>query len=232
MLNIMVQQLPAIVESLLPAILIYGIISVMYKRNRVFSVLQNFVLAVVMAQGVAKSLYSFNSQVLVPMVGGEWIFIIAFLMGVGYFTFLTKKYINIYRFIFLLSFVTGIGATVTSGFATAAGQLIGMGKIIEVNHIIYLIFFIAAITYFTFSKRLERSLRHVRTLGLAVILVWAGSGVATLLADPYLTSWQLIIIEGPGIWVIAIIGLGILLDILGVWDSILGRKEAKVTPTT
>lgn len=227
--------MPDIVVSILPAVVIFTIFTVMFRRNIWFTLIQNFVIAVIMAQGVATSVTNVYKQIWTPMVGGQWILIIAFLLSLAYFMSLSKRFINIYRFVFMLGFTIGVGTLVTTQLKTAGSQLIGMSDITHINQAIYLLFFIAALAYFTFSRRLEKPLRHVRTLGLAVILMWAGAGVATMQTS-WLEAgigWQIIIIQGPGVYVIAIIALGILLDILGVWRALglTGRKEEATLKT-
>lgn len=237
MLNVLVEQvIPQILVSLIPAILIYGIVSVMYKRNLVFGICQNFVIAFIMAQGVAQALRGFHAQAWTPLLAGDIGFIIPLLLALGYFTILTRKYINVYRLVFLLTFMIGIGTAVVTSLGTASGQLLGMAALGDINSVLYLIFFIAAISYFTFSKRLEAPLRPLRSLGLVIVLLWAGQGVATLqtFQMEYVIGWQLLIVDGPGIYVIAILAIGILLDVVGFWRALgFGKpKEEAVTPTT
>lgn len=221
--------IPPVVGSLIMAFMFYGAITALYKYNPIYSVLEALVIGAVLANEVGTALKSIMNIVLTPLGRGDTTAMATLLFGAMYFFIFTRKFSYVYRLICVITIACTFGTVQSGQLLTMYTQnMMWATYVTDVSSALLIVGVIATMIYFTFSKPLERPLRHIRTVGKLYLFAFFGISVGTMWYryTNFAISYTLRTIDPPAVFVPFLILFYIILDATGV----IGRIQKTVAP--
>lgn len=221
--------IPEVVGSLIMAFLFYGAITALYKYNPIYSVIEALVIGAVLANEVGTALKAILNTVLTPVTVGDTTAIATLVLGAMYFFIFTRRYSYVYRMISVITIASTFGLVQSGQLLTMYQQnMMWATYVIDVSSALLIIGVITTMVYFTFSKTLERPLRHVRTVGKLYLFAFFGISIGTMWYryTNFAISYTLRTLTAPAIYVPFIILIYIALDATGV----IGRMRETIAP--
>jgi putative flippase GtrA len=201
----------------LVVVIIYG---TMYRENPLYSVLEHAMIGVMAAFPIVADWRpdgAFDRNIITPMITeGRWELIIPVLIGLGYFTVLSRRLTFIYRT--LISFRIGsmLGIAIGAYLTISMLGIISLAKkvVTDPAAIIAALVVIFVLLYYTFSQKIDSMFGLGRRLGYFVVFsFYAGFGATLFLTRlDTMVGWVYNVSRWPAILVVAVAALIILVD--------------------
>jgi hypothetical protein len=217
-----------LIPQLLLAFVIYGTLTQLYKINPIFTFLEHAIIGVGMAHTIVIGIDTIDKNV-VRNLSTNPLLIVVFLLGFCYFCVFIPQLRSVYRGVNVMT----VGATLGVGLPMYMNEtwaaVTKYSAITDFNVLIVFLAFIFGSTYFLFSKSLEGVTSWPRRIGLYAVYAYIGSSIGPMWFRYVntLIGWSIVVFHSPGIYVVALIFIGILIDVAVGWRRILGL-EAKV----
>lgn len=232
--------IPAVYSEIIIGTVMFSIWTYLYRRNLLYGVVQQVVLGIAGANLGLVAVQQIWTYILTPLSMGKFELLLALIYGLLFFTIFFKPLANFSRTAILI----GTGASVAiicTVFATQTFTLLrGYETYLasgNIGNIIAFFTFIIVTFFYTYSTRTGKLRTPIKAL--AVILIYIGFAArasnSLIMELQTMAGWMLQI--GPlgtgyGIIIGAVIFLGILLDIAGVWDRLgLTKNQIEMEPT-
>lgn len=217
------------IEGLLIAVIYYGLLTSLYKDNPIYTFVEPLVVGALLGNEVAVNLTRIQTSVLGPLAAGNLILIGTVVVGVLYFFILSPRLSAGYRLVCVLSLAATFGLEQSSSWTTAyLTNMMWATSVTDISSLLLVIGVVTTVIYFTFSRKMEAPLRHIRTVGKVFLFAFFGISVGTMWWRYTNKAIGLAMqaITPPGIYVPFLIALYIALDALGVINRITGRKPS------
>jgi hypothetical protein len=222
----------ATLEIYLSAILIFGVMSVLYKENPIYAIIENAMIGVNLAHLLIVGFTSINQNLIGGLTGGDWTMIIPILIGLSYLTIFSRGMAPIYRSIISTRIGSMIGIEVGMSVTVAITQItaIAEGVGTEIGNLLAIATIIICLFYFTFSRMTERVFAAPRKVARWAMFLYFAAYIATLYGtrvDAFV-GWMFTFALSPAVYIIPIIAIVLAVDVFVGWKKIFGMKEVAV----
>jgi hypothetical protein len=176
------------ITGLLAALVVVIVYATMYRENPFYSVLEHAMIGVMAAYPIVADWSiggAFDRNIVTPMITeGRWELIIPILIGLGYFSVLSRRLTFIYRT--LISFRIGsmLGIAIGAYLTISMLGIITLAKkvVTDPSAIVAAIVVIFVLLYYTFSQKVDTMFGIGRRLGYFIVFsFYAGFGATLFL---------------------------------------------------
>ena len=215
------------IATMITTLSVLAVYSHYYKDNPLYSIVESLTVGIYAGLNIVESIRTiYLNEVTAVSASPE--LIIPILLGIGIFTFFTSRFIGVYRSILVLIAANRVGLSLAAPLWSNLDRIYRMSSPeYGLISIFYLIFGTLAITVWLYSRKFDRPLRQVRRVGLFIILSAFGYNVGQQFV-PRITSAIGAIntaITTDGIYVLAVIIIGIAIDAIFGWRKLLGLEK-------
>jgi hypothetical protein len=216
------------IQTMLYAVIIYAMFSVLYKHNPIYSFFEQVLIGVTLANLFMGNYQTIVSSILVPLGTGRTDLIIPLVLGLLYFTIFIPRLALISRTVISARVGGSLGFAVGLLMSIQTAALVTLAGTAATNPLAILSLIIIAFTlmYFTFSRWMDERLPLIRKIATYVVIGYFAGFGATLYVTKLdiFVGWMAIIGTGSGLWVAVAAGLVVAIDALVGWKKILGLK--------
>lgn len=218
------------------AIVIFGILSSIYKSNPIYDYIEGMGMGAATAGTVWSSITSVNTQILRPLqtnFTANWWVLIAAVFGFLFFTLFVRQLIEVFRFVSTIALATGLALTIRTAAATMWSEVTSSSHIYDFSYAVLWLFFCFGVLYFIYGKKLDKPMRIPREIGRWAMIFELG----TLLTPMYLRyvetsiGWTIKVLDSPAWFIPFIFGAAVLIDIMNNKYKFLTRSKEAVAQT-
>jgi hypothetical protein len=207
-------------------------LSTIYKRTKLFALVNSILLGVALGHIIYINYNTFMTQTYERIIGGEPQFILAIIVGLLYFTAVIPNLRSIYRVVAVITLGQGLGIMLNVSMLKVWNWTSEIAKagLTDIVGFVGLVFFATGLSTFLFHRRFSRGLASIpMQIGRWSLLIYAAFFIGTYQSGlgARIMFYILRINTGAAWWVPILVLAGILLDAVGVFRSIGLTTEAE-----
>lgn len=160
------------------ALIIFGIMSTLYKMNPIYDLMEGIGMGATASYNVASALLSMNNQLIRPLTANfaaNWWVMFAVIYGLLHFTLYVRSLIEVFRFVSIVTLSVNVGSAVRTNAAAIWNQVIASARIQDFSYFVLWICFFFATIYFIYGKKVDKALSYPRKIGRWVIIFELGA---------------------------------------------------------
>jgi len=154
-------------EILIPirGLIMITALSLVYKRNMGFVVLENMMVGAICGITVAEQLKSISQSVQPKLAAGNYMVIIPIIFGLSFVSTYFRRTRFILRLAVIIQLAITLGLSLPQQYYNIYSISLGYTNWTDINRIAMSILFICAITFFIFGRKISRPLRIPMVIG-------------------------------------------------------------------
>lgn len=226
-----------VVVSGVTAVIIYGLLTILYKPNPLYDSIEGFCFGCNAAGTVVSQIVTIESSLVLPLTtnfANQWWLLFGWALGLCFISLYFRKYIELFRFASAVVLAVNIAQTVRSNAQVIWSEVSTAGTLYNISYVVLWLFFIGGIFYYIYARKLEKPLAIPREIGRWIVVFELGAVVSPLYMRYVDTAiyWTITVQQSPCWWVPIVIGVIVLLDAANNKYGLFGKKAQVVEAKT